>query len=128
MKTQMPPTSSISRASTVAKMGRPMKKLTMGRLALVALDRRRWWIPGRARPGRVVAHGFGVVSPGLSESAPSLSTARVEYEAFPDVPGRVEFAAPWASVPGVADGGPSDPFSMPGEAGRVLTVIPVRTS
>src|SRR4051812_22443369 len=27
--TQMPPTMSISRASTVAKMGRPMKKLTM---------------------------------------------------------------------------------------------------
>ena len=30
MKMQMPPISSMSKASTVAKIGRPMKKLTMG--------------------------------------------------------------------------------------------------
>ena len=37
-KMQMPPISSMSRASTVAKIGRPMKKLTMAVLAPVAED------------------------------------------------------------------------------------------
>ena len=61
---QMPPTSSISRASTVAKIGRPMKKLTMAVLAPVAEDRRRWG-SGLVRPGRVVGHGFRSGSRGV---------------------------------------------------------------
>ena len=55
---QMPPTSSISKATTVAKIGRLMKKLTMARLA----------------PG-VVDHGFGFGPSGVLAPAPPFSAA-----------------------------------------------------
>ena len=55
---QMPPTRSISRASTVAKIGRPMKKLTMAVLPTVAL--RVGPSIGGARPGGPTGRGSGL--------------------------------------------------------------------
>src|SRR5215213_4242599 len=76
MNTQMPPTRSIRRASTVAKIGRPMKKLTMAVLVAVGLGVSSM---GDAGPGtglRAAGHGFRSGSRGLPPSA-SLFLAAV---------------------------------------------------
>ena len=64
----MPPISSISRASTVAKIGRPMKKLTMARLALVA------WSAAR-RSGRG-ARSAWLTASGLASGCGSVARLR----------------------------------------------------
>src|SRR5882762_4049482 len=101
---QIPPTRSISRATTVAKIGRPMKKLTIVYLDRRTGDRRRL----------VVDHGVGFGSTCEPAPAPSgLSCGRV-------VAGP---ATPPAPAPGAPDG-----LRRPSGEDRVLTVIPERTS
>src|SRR5690242_5020518 len=78
MKMQMPPTSSISNASTVAKIGRPMKKLTMAVLSAVPGRSSLLWDAGRGsglvvRPaGRGVLVGFGFPAWFLVSVGPGL--------------------------------------------------------
>src|SRR4051812_7230850 len=94
MKMQMPPTRSISRASTVAKIGRPMKKLTMAVLPTLALalacgsssigDAR----PGAARRARgsglpARPRGFAFLGPALLRSRALLGLALLGSRALP---------------------------------------------
>src|SRR4051794_24131669 len=95
MKTQMPPTSSISSAITVAKIGRPMKKLTMmgssrwsvggvGDLALGAAiargceGRGRGQRAGRRRPGPHLRAGPDQLQP-LDDHRPARFEARFDH-------------------------------------------------
>ena len=103
----MPPTSSISRASTVAKIGRPMKKLTMAVLAPVAC---------------VGVGGSGRVPAGRGPAGSSGHGFRLRLA------GRLRRPAGLAR-PRRSGGRPgSGPPGASGEAGSALTVIPARTS
>src|SRR5438445_13219210 len=103
-KMQIPPTRSMSRAITVAKIGRLMKKLTMIRLALEGLARRLWWMSGR-QPGQVVDYDLGFAGAGLLAPASPFLTAPSEPVA-PDFVVAPEDLTADASGPGaaVADG------------------------